>query len=122
MDAIQGVVTNLLDDETLASLIDDRVFFRHAPKDAAFPLVNVSPVSEAPFMTLGGEVSNQTRTRVQVDIWANTYSEIVPLTTAVIASINAEETNFKSVRLDKRYEDDNPNGLERVILDFAIWT
>lgn len=122
MESIQHIVTNLTSDETVQSLISDRVYFRHAPKGASFPLVNIVPVSDEPFMTLGGEVTNQTRMRVQVDIWAKTYAELVPLTTAVLNSINEETTNFKAVRLDRRYEDDNPNGLERVILDFAIWS
>lgn len=121
MNAIEGVVTNLKADAGVGALIADRIYFRYAPAGAAYPLVNVTPVSDLAINTLDGEVTGTTRARLQLDVWGETYETVAAVAAAVKTAINAESTNFKPVIQDTRHDDDSSNGLVRIILDYALW-
>lgn len=119
MIASKLVINHLKSDVGIVALVSDRLFFRHAPEDTLYPLINIMPVDDTPINALSGEADLK-RERIQVDVWAKTFKEAQAVAAGVVSSVDGAAT-FSAVRQGSSSSfDDDPN-LNRIIIDFSIW-
>ena len=93
----------------------DRVYPIKMPDDVKYPAITYMVVVDIPEQSLYGNVFARD-TRVQIDIWAKSYSEIKTLKDEVVGKI--VELKGGDISSQDLYEDDLE--LYRELLDFKI--
>ena len=100
-----------------------RVYPSVAPQSSQLPVVVYQVIDEQRIESLGGFTSGTRNARVQVDVYAETYTAAQALADAVAAALGAlTGANLSSVQVSRRdlYEDESQ--LHRVSTDFSLWS
>lgn len=96
--------------------ITDKVTPLMLPQNATYPAITYFNVTPVPINHLKGESDTQ-NARIQVDIWAESYSEVKSLYLEVKTSMSAISSLFLGA--NEVYEDETK--LYRLSLDFSVW-
>jgi hypothetical protein len=101
-----------------ADIVGTRVYPNSAPDSPVKPYIVYSRLSSQEQNTLEG-TGVLTQTRMQVDVWADTYGEAQAKAGLVKARMKTWAT--KNIKVDEQdfYESDTK--LHRVMLDYSIW-
>ena len=105
----------------ISDLVAGRVYPLFAPEQAARPFIVYSRVAATEQATLdaNGGTGNLFNTRLQVDAYADTYTEVQALADAIVARIKAwNVTCTVNVQVDLFEEDTR---LYRVMTDLSTW-
>lgn len=119
MIAPKLIIDHLKVDAGVITQVSERLYFRHAPEESDFPLINVLPVDDSPINALSGEADLK-RERVQVDVWGKTYESAYNASLVVISSLDTT-AGFTVVRQSTNTSFEDDAELHRIILDFAVW-
>jgi len=127
---IENVIAKLKGAPDIAAIADGRVYPGRLPQNAPVPAVIVTQISGPPVYTDDGE-SLLTRSRVQVDAWAATYTDAKLLAREVKATLSGffgtvGNTLFRFVLIDDERDDDeggtNATAYRfRTSVDFIVW-
>lgn len=120
----------LLADAPIAALAGDRVYPGRRPQGSTFPSIVCTRISGQPLYVDEGR-AGLLDARMQVDCWAQTYTEAKTLARAVDTLLSAFSgvfagVNFSYIMLDLE-NDLNESGanqseyLFRVSMDFIVW-
>ncbi len=74
----QALRDHLLADTNISSVVATRVYPLELPQNPAFPSITYQIISDEPTYTQDGD-SGLDRPRIQIDTWAETYSESISL-------------------------------------------
>lgn len=118
MNVEQEIKTLLLADVTVSGLIVDRLYPMIMPQGVTLPALSYQRVATVPVNDLEGS-QNHEWIRVQVDCWANNYSGVKTLATAVRAAMLL--TPIYGILLTQIDDYENEEKIFRVILDFNVW-
>jgi len=116
---IEAIRTQLKGVSAVFNLVGTRIFYNHAPLDAATPFIVLLIVGNSPVNNLGGEES-LTNDRVQIDCWSKRYSDSDTVAEAVKAAM-AASTTFNAIRTGKDSLYESQTTLNRVMLEYSVW-
>lgn len=126
-----ALIDLLLTDAAITTLVGDRIYPQRRAQGSAFPSIVSTRVSGQPLYDDDGEVGLQ-NARVQVDSYAENYSDAKDLSQLVRARLSAfrgvqSGINFSYIMLDEERDlnEGGANAAEypsRVAMDFIVWT
>lgn len=127
----ENLISLLLSDSGLSALVSSRIHPGSLPQGATLPAIVMNRISGAPQYSDEGE-TGLNEARVQLDCWADTYSQAKLVARAVIARLSAFSgtvgtTEFANIMLDDERDlrEGGGNAAEypfRTSLDFSVWT
>lgn len=127
----EALIARLLADSGLSALVSTRIHPGSLPQGATLPALVITRIGGAPQYADEGE-TGLNEARVQVDCWADTYSQAKLTARAVVASLSAftgtvGTTVFNQIMLENERDirEGGGNAAEypfRTSLDFAVWT
>jgi len=122
---VETILANLLlDDTSVTAVIDDRIFYRHLPRDPTFPAIVYHHISDPHDSATG--IGRQ---RVQYDCIGETLAGAKELATKVRDALHGDQHKgvYDSVRISfVEYQDMHPGesdtdtGLETYLVDFIV--
>lgn len=124
---IAAIRTALLESAYIASLIDTRIYPGVLPQGGILPAVTMQEISVDDNNTVNG-LPNLRWTRLQFDVWADTYAEADKLMLAITNTINCKSFDYQDVRIASIVS--MPGGgqsfesgvkIQRKMRDFGIW-
>lgn len=103
------------------SIFTGKAYPGTAPAGTAAPYCTYSRITAIEQMTLdaNGGTGNASNTRLQIDVWAMTYSEAQAKAAAVKAALKGWAV--ENVLLDEQDMHEADTGLHRVMLDVSAW-
>jgi hypothetical protein len=105
----------------ITAIVGTRIFPLTVPEDWNLPALTyqvISSVSHPTFSTAGEQ-----RIRVQIDCWADTYSDAVSLRAAVISALNGySDVNFTAQLLNKTDYYEHEALQYRCLIEFYLWS
>lgn len=107
---------------TLATgIFSGRVYPQTAPAEVVAPYCTYSRIAaiEQPTLDTNGGTGNATNTRLQIDVWAMTYSEAQVKADTVKTALKSWATENLVLGEQDMHEPDT--GLHRVMLDISTW-
>lgn len=110
-------VFGLLNNSTVNSIVDSRIYTGTAPQGTPEPYVTWHVITGTPANTVS-DTPGADNSRVQIDCWASDKQTAINLATAVRDSMEAE-THMLS---NRGLTFDNDAQLHRCQLDFSFWT
>jgi hypothetical protein len=126
----EAIIAKLLATSAVASLADARVYPGSRPQGSALPAVVFNRIDGAPLYADDGE-AGIAQARVQIDCWAESYSDAKGLARAVNAGHSAFAgeaggTQFLSIFTDAERDlrEAGSNAAEypfRTSIDFIVW-
>lgn len=127
MSAIEEDLTAyLLAQSAINALIVDRMYPARLPQNGTLPAVTYQRIAGVPEISHDGAV-NLTRSRIQIDCWALTYSAMASLAAAIEAALSGYvgamgSTPSTATRVLNIIDLPEPEPkLWRRLLDVAIW-
>ena len=107
----------------LSSLIGERLWPAvRDPDDETLPAVTYQVIANDQNESLEGRATTLRHFRVQLDIWAETYSDALALDAALRSRMDTAATTFRSTMLPSGFGDYEPDTrLHRRTLEFSIW-
>jgi hypothetical protein len=132
MPVMEGALIDLIKaDSFIGAVVGARVYPLRLPQGSAMPAIVSTRVSGQPLYADDGEVGLQSA-RVQVDVWATTYTQAKDLAQLVRARLSAfsgvhDGVNISYIMLDEERDlsESGANASEyrmRVAMDFIVWT
>ena len=85
-DALQYYLVN---DTTIADLVDDRVYAIHAPQDCEFPLITFQHIGGRPLSHMPGDDMTTKADRYQIQAWGKSLEDTQDLAAAIKTAIAA---------------------------------
>lgn len=121
MSVTEDVVATLTGDAGLSALVGTRVYPVLAPQGTTRPFVTYQRIGADNRAVLGGEVSGD-QEQIQLDAWADSYTQAHAVTAAVIAAMDGAST-FSSARvtgpIDRDFERDTQ--LYGSMTGYSVW-
>ena len=122
------LVSYLLADVTLATLVANRINWNERPQIAGLPAIVLTKVSAERSYVMNGS-SGLVAARVQMDCWATSYQSSIETARALIDILSGAKftdggVEFQGVFLDSErhfFEEEAAERFHRVSLDFIIW-
>ena len=109
-------------DASVSALILDRMYPVLRPESSALPANTYQLITLDQVENLSGRDGSLRNYRVQVDLWALKYSDILLLDSAVRARMATAATSFRSAMLPSGFDDYEPDTkLYRRMLEFSCW-
>lgn len=96
--------------------IDGRIWPLFLPEKGVYPAITYQNITEIPHNHLKG-ASDVENSRLQIDIWAESYGEVKELFQEVKTSMNG----ISSLLIGTRHEYEENTKLYRVSADFSVW-
>lgn len=90
-DLQQALRTRLLDDAAVTALVGDRIHWAAVPQRSALPYVRLTTVSDVRPQHLTGFEGSRL-TRIQADVFAESYGAARNLSEALVAAVTDPET------------------------------
>lgn len=103
---------------TISGLVSGRCYPNRRPQDKPVPVIVFSILTDLPENTICG-TGTLYNARVQLDVWAATYTAAETLAGQVIAAMAASA--MQNVLIDSHPEPDDTEDLHRWVLDYSIW-
>jgi hypothetical protein len=125
----EELVQYLLNDATLAGLVDDRINWNKRPQGSLTPSVTMQVISDIRDYAISTETFLH-NSRVQIDCWCDTYIQSLNVSRAVVQALSGLKEDLSGVEIqgafliDQRqsYDDSDATArYHRVSLDFNIW-
>ena len=109
--------THLSSDIDLKELVQDRIYPVKTPNDVLTPYITYSIVSNIDITSLQGD-NYANKTRVQLDIFSKSYSEVKEILGAVKSSMYQYKTQVHNFSSRDLYESDTE--LHRQLIEFNL--
>lgn len=120
---VEVVRAALVASSQVSGVVGARIYPMRMPQNVTFPAVVLGEVSNVPANTLAGEAGTTlTTTRLQVDVYAKTYSEAASVADLVDAALTRLRTPALTAwREVSRDLFDDELSLHRRSTDFSVW-
>lgn len=123
MNLYEHIYSLLTASVPLVALVGDRIYPLVAPQDSPTPRVVVTGVDGIPVTSLLGFTSGLSDVRVQVDAYSKDFDEAQAVAKEVDKVLKSYiSVEFSSVRVSRRDLYEDTTGLNRVSLDFKVWS
>lgn len=113
------IYTALSGDSAVSAVVSTRIYPMVLPQDVTLPAITYSRISGGQVNSMGG-FSNLENPRVQVDVWAATYTAAKTLA-ALVHTAMGGATTYSAILISDMdlFEDDTK--IYRVSMDFSVW-
>jgi len=115
-----AVRDHLLADPDVSELVSTRIYPGALPQAAIYPAIRYQRVDTVRVYSKAG-YEGDSRPRLQIDCWAETYLEAKRLADAVRTAMDGFPEFAVCENEQDGYEPDPAPPVYRVILDFSIW-
>lgn len=119
MNAISLALATLAASSDLAVVVSTRIYLNETDQSKPMPQITLTDVSDNPLNDMQGEAQTFNE-RIQIDVYANQYSESKDITDLVKAAL-AAETNYSAVRISTQKIKDLETQIHRWITDYSLW-
>ena len=114
--------SHLNGDATVAALIADRMFPVLRQESSELPAISYQVIALNQVENLSGRDGSLRNVRVQIDLWARAFSDILSIDTAVRARMTTAASSFRSAMLPSGFDDYEPDSkLYRRMLEYSCW-
>lgn len=114
--------THLLSNATISGLVGSRIFPNIRREGTDVPAITYSIIWDDPQMNLDGVDSALRNVRVQLDMWAKSFADVISLEGAVLSRMNTAATNFRSVQLGTMLDEyETETRFYRRTREFSVW-
>lgn len=126
---LQSLTSLMLSSSTLVALVEDRVVWKQMATTPLFPRVVLHVISSNVDYNMSGP-SGLVNTRIQVDCLGSTYASAQTVAAAVLALLSGYRGTYGTTKFDGIFhdnsrdtleDDDIPESIFGVSLDFTIW-
>jgi hypothetical protein len=105
---------------SVTALVGNRISPPPRPQDAPLPAITLLRIAVLPANNLGGN-GNLDQSRLQIDCWGATATDVAAVASAVRAAIEAAGILMLSQLPDGFQEAPNP-GVQQIIQEYSVWS
>ncbi len=118
--------THLTGNTALAALVSNRIYPDMLPQDATYPAIRYAVIDRVEVLVKPSKTTvRHVRARVQLDLYARTYSAAKQLEAALVAAVYAFDRTVNSAIVGSRVADlrdstDDESGIAAISIDASI--
>ena len=122
----EGLITYLLAQSGVTAYVGEQIHFVHAPQNVTAPYIIIIKISGVREHSHDGS-SELAHPRFQLSVFANTYSEVKGIASALQTVLQTYSGTMGSVNVDVVFYDnevdmyEQETGLYHTALDYIIW-
>lgn len=120
IDARVVVLSILQGAAGVTALVGNRISPPPRPQDAPLPAITLMRIAVLPANNLGGN-GNLDQTRLQIDCWGATATDVAGVASAVRAAMDAAGILMMNQPTDLFQEAPNP-GVHQIIQEYSVWS
>lgn len=120
VDATSVVLAILQGSSAVTALVGNRISPPPRPQDAPLPAITMLRISVLPANNLRGN-GNLDQTRMQIDCWGATATEVRGVASAVRTAIEAAGILMMNQPSDLFQEAPNP-GVHQIVQEYSVWS